>query len=49
MSLIVSIMTDSNITDWDAVEEYFECITECDIHDSECHEVCLMDLKEADE
>lgn len=33
---------------WDAVEEYFNCISECDIEDKECTDVCLIELKETD-
>jgi hypothetical protein len=31
---------------WDAVEEYFECIVECNLEDKECIEKCLVTLKE---
>lgn len=33
---------------WDAVEEYFECIVECDINDEDCTTQCLIELKESD-
>ena len=26
---------------WDAVEEYFECVTECNLEDKECVEKCV--------
>ena len=32
----------------DCAEEYFECVSECDINDTECEEVCVTDLKECD-
>ena len=31
---------------WDAMEEYFECIVECDIYDKECTDKCLVELKD---
>ena len=33
---------------WDAVEEYFECVTECDLDDKECVQECVLVLKEDD-
>ena len=31
---------------WDAVEEYFECIVECNLEDKECIESCVQVLKQ---
>jgi hypothetical protein len=31
---------------WDAVEEYFECVVECDLEDKECVEKCVLTLRE---
>ena len=32
----------------DCTDQYFECVSECDINDSECEESCVTDLKECD-
>ena len=32
----------------DVLDEYFECLTECDLKDEECADECLIDLKEND-
>ena len=39
-------MANSNEQTWDAVEEYFECLVECDLQDKECVEKCVVELKE---
>ena len=31
---------------WDAVEEYFECVVECNLEDKECVEECVVALRE---
>jgi hypothetical protein len=31
---------------WDAVDEYFECVVECDLEDKECVEKCVVSLRE---
>jgi hypothetical protein len=30
----------------DAVDQYFDCISECDLMDGDCHTQCVVDLKE---
>ena len=32
----------------DCQDQYFECVSECDINDTECETVCIEDLKECD-
>ena len=32
----------------DCTDQYFECVSECDINDTECETVCVEDLKECD-
>lgn len=32
----------------DCQDQYFECVSECDINDTECETVCVEDLKECD-
>jgi len=32
----------------DVLDEYFECLTECDLADEECTDECLIELKEND-
>ena len=32
----------------DCNDQYFECVSECDINDEECETVCVTDLKECD-
>ena len=32
----------------DCQDQYFECVSECDINDTECDTVCIEDLKECD-
>jgi len=32
----------------DCQDQYFECVSECDINDNECEESCVTDLKECD-
>ena len=32
----------------DCTDQYFECVSECDINDTECETVCIEDLKECD-
>jgi len=32
----------------DCTDQYFECVSECDLNDSECEEECVIDLKECD-
>ena len=39
-------MIKSNEQTWDAVEKYFECVTECDLEDEECTEKCVVALRE---
>lgn len=34
---------------WDEVESYFICISECDIKDKECVQVCVEELKDNSE
>jgi len=34
---------------WDAVETYFECITECSLDDGACVTRCVEDLRQGDE
>jgi hypothetical protein len=33
---------------WDAVETYFQCITECSLDDGECVTRCVEDLRVSD-
>lgn len=33
---------------WKHLDEYFQCIVECDINDKECTTVCVDQLKEND-
>ncbi len=33
---------------WDAVETYFQCITECSLDDGECVTRCVEDLRISD-
>ena len=32
----------------DCTDQYFECVSECDVNDTECETVCVEDLKECD-
>ena len=32
---------------WDAVEVYFQCISECDLNDRECTISCTRQLRDA--
>ena len=32
----------------DCTDQYFECVSECDVNDTECETVCIEDLKECD-
>ena len=32
----------------DCQDQYFECVSECDVNDAECETVCVEDLKECD-
>jgi len=34
---------------WDAVEAYFQCITECSLEDGACITRCVEDLREGGE
>ena len=34
---------------WDHVEEYFECLVECDLNDKECVSECVQALKDTPE
>ena len=34
---------------WDAVQTYFECITECSLDDGACVTRCVEDLRQGDE
>ena len=36
-------------TNWDEVDEYFQCISECDLDDKECTTVCVQTLRESSE
>ena len=39
----IPVSGSSSITErWDALEEYFVCITECDLNDENCITSCLM-------
>ena len=37
------------VTQWDAVETYFECITTCSLDDGECVTRCVEQLRDSDE
>jgi len=41
-------MTPNEKATHDVVEEYFECIVECNVQDKECIEKCVVTLKEED-
>lgn len=45
----VQILVDSKDreTTWDAVEVYFNCISECDLNDRDCTISCTRQLRDA--
>ena len=37
--------TEQQVERWDAIEQYFICISECSLHDGECVTQCVEVLK----
>jgi len=37
--------TEQHVERWDAIEQYFVCISECSLHDGECVTHCVEVLK----
>lgn len=37
--------TEQHVERWDAIEQYFVCISECSLHDGECVTHCVEALK----
>ncbi len=37
--------TEQQVERWDAIEQYFICISECSLHDGECVTHCVEVLK----
>ena len=42
------IQRDTTPKEEDCTDQYFECVSECDINDTECETVCVEELKECE-